>query len=133
LDFPKYLNFLLQFCPPVPAETELRAKFAEVGIEAGKPFDPSKVSEAQKAELALGVKEGYDSIRKQLDNVGKTIDGWAVGAAFGDREFYHGDSCYVRPLRSAASMGMMRWRPCTPWRRQTAQAPRWMAANITIR
>ncbi len=55
----------------------------------------------QKAELALGVKEGYDSIRKQLDNVGKTIDGWAVGAAFGDREFYHGDFL----LRAAAALG----------------------------
>ncbi len=49
LDFPKYLNFLLQFCPPVPQETALCAKFVAVGIEAGKPFDPSKLSEAQKA------------------------------------------------------------------------------------
>ncbi|MGA7410375.1 MAG: DUF1254 domain-containing protein [Bryobacteraceae bacterium] len=100
LDFPKYLNFLLQFCPPVPAETELRAKFAEVGIEAGKPFDPSKLSEAQKAELGLGVKEGYDSIEKQRDNVGKNINGWAVSSAFGDREFYHGDFL----LRAAAAL-----------------------------
>jgi hypothetical protein len=47
--FPKYLNFILQFCPPVEEEKALRAKFATVGIEAGKPFDLDKLSEADKA------------------------------------------------------------------------------------
>jgi hypothetical protein len=100
LDFPKYMNFLLQFCPPVPEETALRAKFATVGIEAGKPFDPSKLSEAQKAELGLGVKEGYEAIDKQRNNIGKDINGWSVGSAFGDRAFYHGN--YL--LRAAAAL-----------------------------
>jgi hypothetical protein len=99
-DFPKYLNFLLQYCPPVPEESALRAKFAEVGIEAGKPWDPGKLPDAQKAELGLGVKEGYDSIAKQRDNIGKNINGWLVGSAFGDRAFYHGD--YL--LRAAAAL-----------------------------
>ncbi len=101
MGFPKYVNFLLQFCPPVPEETELRAKFAEIGIEAGKPFDPSTISEAQKAEMAIALKEGYSSIEKQRDNIGKTINGWIVGAAFGDRAFYHGN--YL--LRAAAALG----------------------------
>ena len=65
-DFPKYLNFLLQYCPPVAEETALRAKFAEAGIEAGKPFDPGKLSDAEKAELGVGVKEGYDAIEKAV-------------------------------------------------------------------
>src|SRR5271163_159840 len=64
LDFPRYLNFLLQFCPTPPEETALRAKFATVGIEAGKPFDLAKLSEAQKGELGLAVKEGYEAIEK---------------------------------------------------------------------
>src|SRR5580693_2625281 len=54
-DFPKYLNFLLQYCPPVDEEKALRAKFAEVGVEAGKPWDPGKLSDAGKAELGLAV------------------------------------------------------------------------------
>ena len=99
-DFPKYLNFLLQFCPQVPEEAALRAKFAEAGIEGGKPWDPAKLSEAQKAEVGLGVKEGYDSIAKQRETMGKTINGWAVSSAFGDRAFYHGD--YL--LRAAAAL-----------------------------
>jgi hypothetical protein len=100
LDFPKYLNFLLQFCPPVPEETALRAKFAAVGIEAGKAFDPSKLSEAQKVEMGLGVKEGYEAIDRQRNNIGKDINGWNVGSAFGDRAFYHGNFL----LRAAAAL-----------------------------
>jgi len=46
-----YLNFVLQFCPPEPEERALRANFASIGIEAGKPFDPSELSEAQRAAL----------------------------------------------------------------------------------
>jgi hypothetical protein len=91
LDFPKYLNFLLQFCPTPPEETALRPKFATVGIEAAKPFDLAKLSEAQKGELGLAVKEGYEAIEKAKLNIGKDINGWSVGAAFGNRAFYNGD------------------------------------------
>jgi hypothetical protein len=99
-DFPKYLNFLLQYCPPVDEEKTLRARFATIGIEAGKPFAIDKLSDAQKAELGLAVKEGYDAIDKRRDNIGKNINGWIVGSAFGDRAFYHGDFL----LRAAAAL-----------------------------
>jgi hypothetical protein len=91
LDFPAYLNFLLQFCPTPPEETALRAKFVTVGIEAGKPFDLAKLSEVQKGELGLAVKEGYEAIEKAKLNIGKEINGWSVGAAFGNRAFYNGN------------------------------------------
>ncbi len=91
LPFPKYLNFVLQFCPPVEEEKALRAKFATAGIEAGKPFDLDKLSEAEKAEEALGVKEGYDAIVKQKDQIGKNINGWLVGSLLGDRAFFNGN------------------------------------------
>jgi hypothetical protein len=78
----------------------LRAKFAAIGIEASKSFDPGKLSEAQKVEMGLGVKEGYEAIDKQRNNIGKEINGWSVGAAFGDRAFYHGN--YL--LRAAAAL-----------------------------
>jgi len=99
-DFPKFLNFLLQFCPEVPEEAALRAKFAEVGIAPGKPFDSAKLTDAQKADIGLGVKEGYDAIGKQRENIGKTINGWVVGSAFGDRAFYNGNFL----LRAAAAL-----------------------------
>jgi hypothetical protein len=100
LDFPSYLNFLLQFCPTPPDETALRAKFSAVGIEGGKPFDAAKLSEVQKGELGLALKEGYEAIKKQKDNIGKDINGWNVGAAFGNRAFYNGN--YL--LRAASAL-----------------------------
>ena len=39
LEFFNVLNFVLQFCPTHPSETELRARFARIGIGAGKTFD----------------------------------------------------------------------------------------------
>jgi len=44
-----------------------------VGIEAGKPFDLDKLSDVEKADEALGVKEGYDAIVNKRDNIGKNI------------------------------------------------------------
>jgi len=100
LPFPKLLNFILQFCPEVSEEKELRAKFAEIGIAPGQPFDLSKLSETQKAEEALGVKEGYDAIEQKKNTIGKNVNGWLIGSGFGDRAFYKGDWL----LRAAAAL-----------------------------
>ncbi len=89
--FAKYLNFILQFCPPVPEETALRAKFATIGIEAGKAFDFDKLSEEHKAEYVLGIKEGYDAIEHKRNNFGKVVNGWLIGSLLGDRAFFNGD------------------------------------------
>ena len=89
--FAKYLNFILQFCPPVEEEKALRAKLATIGIEAGKPFDFDKLSEAHKAEMALGIKEGYDAIEKKRNDFGKNVNGWLIGSILGDRAFFNGN------------------------------------------
>jgi hypothetical protein len=98
-----YLNFLLQFCPPVGSadvEKPLRAKFAKIGIEAGKPFALDKLTADQKAELEMGVTSGLEKIKKQVAELGKDENGWQVGSAFGDRTFFKGDWT----LRAAAAM-----------------------------
>jgi hypothetical protein len=100
LDFPKYLNFLLQFCPSLPEETALRARFATVGIETGKPFDPGTLSQSQRVEIEIGAREGYEAIANQRRHGGKDINGWNVSAPYGDRAFYHGN--YL--LRAAAAL-----------------------------
>lgn len=94
-----YLNFLLQFAPTVPAETELRAKFARIGIGPGLPYELPKVGDA-KVATELGIKEGYEAIEKQRNEIGKDVNGWRVGSAFGDRAFYNGN--YT--LRAAAAL-----------------------------
>ena len=99
-DFPAYLDFLLQFCPEVPEEKELRSRFASIGIGPGKSFDFKDLDVAHKAEVAVGVKEGYDKIVKAKDDIGKDVNGWGVGSAFGDRSFYKDNFL----LRAAAAL-----------------------------
>src|SRR5215468_11164688 len=45
------------------------------------------------------MQEGAKNVAEKAANIGKKIDGWAVGSAFGDREFYKGDWL----LRAAAA------------------------------
>src|SRR6202022_2878827 len=63
-----YLNFVLPFCPPTgpaAAEVPLRARFAKIGVEAGKPFPVDKLTPEQKAELQAGVKSGLERIKQR--------------------------------------------------------------------
>ncbi len=111
IDFPKftddafklkafdYLNFLLQFAPEVPAEKDLRAKFATIGIVPGKPFTMPAVGEG-KVATELGIKEGFEAIQKRRNEIGKRENGWQISKPFGDRAFYNGD--YT--LRAAAAL-----------------------------
>jgi hypothetical protein len=101
-EFPAYLDFLLQFCPPVgPAAVEepLRAKFASIGIGPGKKFDFKELSLEHKAAVGLAIKQGFDKIDQAAGKIGRKINGWQVGAAQGDRAFFKGDWL----LRAAAA------------------------------
>jgi hypothetical protein len=94
-----YLNFLMQFAPTVPAETNLRAKFAKIGISPGDPYALPRLG-SDKLLTELGIKEGYAAIVKQKNEIGKLVNGWRVGSAFGDRAFFQGN--YT--LRAAAAL-----------------------------
>jgi hypothetical protein len=99
-DFATTLHFLLQFAPVVPEEAELRAKFASIGIGPGKSFHFKDLSPEHKAAVALAIKQGGEAIEKRRNQIGKNINGWIVGAAFGDRAFFKGDY----ELRAAAAL-----------------------------
>ncbi len=55
----RILNFVLQFCPTDPTETELMARFAKVGIGAGKTFDPAKLSPEMKKAFEEGIGDAW--------------------------------------------------------------------------
>jgi hypothetical protein len=103
IDFPKidkemvktgffdYLDFALQFAPAGPEEQEIRAKLARIGVGPGKKFDFKNLSLEHKAEVLLGMKAGEAKIEKYLETGEKVINGWKVGAYFGDRDFFKGN------------------------------------------
>ena len=53
------LNFILQFCPTDPSEKALMARFAKIGIGAGKTFDPSKLSPEMKTAIEQGIADAW--------------------------------------------------------------------------
>jgi hypothetical protein len=57
------LNFVLQFCPTVPSETELMARFAKIGVGAGKTFDASKLSPEMKTAIEQGMADAWADLR----------------------------------------------------------------------
>jgi hypothetical protein len=99
-----FLNFVLQFCPPTglaAVEAPLRARFAEIGVEAGKPFPVDKLTPEEKAEIEMGMKSGLEKIQQRVAGLGRDENGWRVATdGFGDRKEYAGDWT----LRAAAAM-----------------------------
>ena len=90
-NFFEYLDFALQFAPPGPEETAIRAKLARIGVGPGKTFDFKELSLEHKAEVALGMKAGDEKVSAAAKTLGTKVNGWDISSAFGDRAKYNGD------------------------------------------
>jgi hypothetical protein len=99
-DFPKYLNFLMQFGPEVRQEATTRMLFSQINIGPGEPFDFAKLSDMRKADLSQAAKDGCQAIQNRRDGLGRNVNGWKLAEPFGPRDYYHMD--YV--FRAAAAM-----------------------------
>lgn len=98
LTFFAELNFLLQFCPVVPSEEELRQRFSTLGIAAGQPFDPNALDSDMKQAVQDGIADAWDSlqgVQKEI-NTGKL----SAGDFFGTREYLNGN--YLNRMAGAA-------------------------------
>jgi hypothetical protein len=88
-----YLNFLLQFCPTHPSEKELMARFAKLGIGAGKPFDHQGLAPAIKQAMEAGIaefwQEDFAGFMTRV-NAGQVTS----GDIFGTREFLKNNYLY---------------------------------------
>jgi len=102
LQFFGILNFVLQFCPTNPGETALMARFAKIGVGAGKPFDAGALPPEARKALEDGMADAWKAFAEfketQLDTGKKTsADG------FGTRASLNGD--YLARM-SAAVLGI---------------------------
>lgn len=84
-NFWEYLAFSLQFAPPGPEEVEIRAKVEKLlkGLKSATPEIKQAVKE--------GMQQGEAKIKEFLAVALKDINGWRLGSAFGNREFYNGN------------------------------------------
>src|SRR5579862_6301629 len=84
LEFFRLLNFVLQFCPTVSSEKALMARFAKIGVGAGKTFEPDRLSPEMKTAIEQGRADAWNAFAggvKQME-VGKLKS----GDLFGTRE-----------------------------------------------
>jgi hypothetical protein len=81
LTFFSYLAFLLQFCPVVPGDEAARARFAQIGIEPGRPFNPDPLAPDIRKAIVGGMEEGLAAIRSNVAATKTVVD------LFGTREY----------------------------------------------
>jgi hypothetical protein len=84
-EFFSIMNFLLQFTAPHPSEQALRARFARIGVEAGRPFGVATLAPEMKAAIAGGMADGqqaYEEFKRTQLDTGKVT----AGDLFGTRE-----------------------------------------------
>jgi hypothetical protein len=94
------LNFLLQFCPTDPTETELMARFGSIGIGAGLTFDATKLSPEMKQAFEQGIGDAWQEF---AGGVKRMEEGTLTsGDAFGTRAFLKNNYLY----RMIATIGI---------------------------
>jgi hypothetical protein len=92
LAFFNVLNFVLRFCPTVPSETALMARFARIGVGAGKTFDVAKLTPEMKSAIEQGMADAWAehaALQKRID--AREV---STGAFFGTREFLKNNYLY---------------------------------------
>jgi len=89
-EFFNELNFILQFCPAQPSETELKSRFAKLGIGTEATFDMGKLSPEIQQAVRDGMADAWKAFAEfketQLDTGHKTS-----ADCFGTREYLKND------------------------------------------
>jgi len=92
-DFFNILNFILQFCPTDPSETELMARFARIGIGAGRHFDTAQLSPEMKTAIEQGMADAwaeFAAFKKTKFDTGEVT----FGDVFGTRQYLKNNFLY---------------------------------------
>src|SRR5258708_11412814 len=92
LEFFNLLNFVLQFCPADPSETELMASFARIGVGAGKTFDAGKLSPEMKTAIEQGMADAwlaFAGLKKDFEE--RKL---SSGDVFGSRQYLKNNYLY---------------------------------------
>jgi hypothetical protein len=87
-----YVNFLLQFCPTDPSETDLMARFAKLDIGAGKTFDLATFSPDVQQAIDAGIGETAADVADMMKKINS--DQIASSDFFGTREFLKNNYLY---------------------------------------
>ncbi len=92
LDFYSQLNFLLQFAPAAPSEKALMARFAKLGVGAGKTFDAKTLSPEMMKAIEQGMADAWADFNGVVSQV--NTGQLASGDLFGTRAYLKNNYLY---------------------------------------
>jgi hypothetical protein len=98
VSFIAYLNFLLQFAPPVASESAALERFAKIGIGPGHAFDPGALNPAVRRAIEAGVTDAGQQLEARIAATTSSVE------LFGTREYLGED--YVMRRAVGAAMGI---------------------------
>ncbi|MBN2131989.1 MAG: DUF1254 domain-containing protein [Sedimentisphaerales bacterium] len=92
-EFFNVLSFVLQFCPTVPSEVDLMARFAKINVGSGKAIDGAKLTPEMKEALAGGMADAWEEFAafEKTDFAGDKV---TSGDLFGTREYLKNNYLY---------------------------------------
>lgn len=102
LEFFNILSFILNFCPTHPSEKDLMARFAKVGVGAGKTLDATQFSPELRKAIQDGMADAWQAfaeLKKSRIDTGKVT----AGDVLGSREILKNNYLY---RMAAAVMGI---------------------------
>jgi hypothetical protein len=80
-EFIGLFNALLALCQPAAEERHWFARFADIGIGAGRPFDAAQLAPDQRAAIDEGVAAAYARIAAKARRLDQRINGWEMPLA----------------------------------------------------
>lgn len=93
IEFFNILNFALQYCPTVESEKDLMARFAKVGIGAGKTIDVAALSPEMKQAFTDGIADAWKEL-KEFEKTELATGKVTSGDMFGAREYLQNNYLY---------------------------------------
>jgi hypothetical protein len=87
-----YLNFLLQFCPADPSETDLMARFAELNLGAGKSFELASYTSPVQQAITDGIADTKADVEVMMRKI--NTDQVQSSDLFGTRAFLKNNYLY---------------------------------------
>jgi hypothetical protein len=64
--FWQYANFLLQFCPTLPSEARLRARFASIGLKPGTVWPPPGMPSNVRESVKAGQEDSHEALESDV-------------------------------------------------------------------